>query len=341
MADDWVILLDHSIQLGPDKLFVILGIREGAIDFRRPLRYQDLDPLWMTASSHWNGDVICERLNRLQQMLGQIKYAVGDYGSDIKKGLRLAGIPHVHDITHHIALILKKLYADDAVYQDVTQRLARIRKKFGQTAAAHLLPPKQRKKSRYHNLRPLATYGRHILSYLEQQNKPTQGERAFREAITWIRAYRVFFEEMFEVTTLVGEIERSVKHQGLSPTTVDQCCQILTQVATEKGGQFKADILQYFQTTLALTSAVEAVLCTSDILESAFGKYKNYVSCNAMAGITDLALCIAAFTCSLAPQELADALEHTRHSDVTTWAHIHIGPTLLQKRRKAFSESQK
>lgn len=86
-----------------------------------------------------------------------------------------------------------------------------------------------------------------------------------------------------------------------------------------------------------------AIICTSDILKSAFGKYKNYVSCNAMAGITDLALCIAAFTCSLTSQELHKAFEHTTRNDIRTWAEFNIGPTVLKKRREAFSaaESQK
>ena len=42
-ANDWVIILDHSIQLGQEKILVILGIRQSNIDFTRPLQYQDLD----------------------------------------------------------------------------------------------------------------------------------------------------------------------------------------------------------------------------------------------------------------------------------------------------------
>ncbi len=52
-ADDWVILLDHSIQLGREKLFV--GIRESEIDFTRPLRFQDLEPLLEVVREKWNG----------------------------------------------------------------------------------------------------------------------------------------------------------------------------------------------------------------------------------------------------------------------------------------------
>jgi len=341
VADDWVILLDHSKKLGAEKLFVILGIQERAIDFSRPLIYEDLEPLWISTSAQWNGEFVREILERLQEKLGRFKYAVGDYGSDIRKGLRVAGVPHVHDVTHRIALSLKRLYADDPTYQDVSQRLARIRQQFGQNVAAHLVPPTQRTKSRYHNLRPIAAYGQHILRYLERCPEPPQGHEAFYQAIIWIQESRAFFDEMHEVTTLVCDIERQVKHHGLSSVTLQHCCQVLSQVSTAKGWQFKFDILVYFQMTLALPRVTETVLCTSDILESAFGKYKNYVSCNPMAGITDLALCIAAFTCLLTPQEITEALEFSREHDILRWGRLYFGPTLLRKRRQAFSESTK
>ncbi len=341
MTAAWGILLDHTVQLGSEKLFVIVGLRESTIDFRRPLQYEDLEPLWMSASAHWNGDFISEILERLQDTLGRIKYAVGDYGSDIRKGLRVAGIPHIHDVTHRIALSLKTLYADDPIYQDVAQRLARIRQQFGQTTAAHLLPPNQRTKSRYHNLGPLAAYGNHILTYLHRPHDATPEDGKFRDAMAWMAEYQAFFTEMNEVTTVVCEIERLVKWHGLSSFTLDQCCQRLSKVSTEKGVQFTFDILVYFHMTLALPRVFGTIVCTSDILESAFGKYKNYVSCNPMAGITDLALCIAAFTCSLDSQEIAEALEHVREHHVTRWACVYLGPTLLKKRRRAFAESQK
>lgn len=186
VTDDWVILLDHTVQLGSEKLFVIVGLRESTLDFQRPLQYEDLDPLWMSASAHWTGEFIQEILERLQLTLGRIKYAVGDYGGDIRKGLRLAGIPHIHDVTHRIALSLKHLYADDPMSQNVSQRLAHIRQQFGQTVAAHLLPPSQRTKSRYHNLRPLAAYGRHILTSLSRSHDPTPVDTTFRDAMAWI-----------------------------------------------------------------------------------------------------------------------------------------------------------
>jgi hypothetical protein len=338
VAKDWVILLDHTIQLGPSKLFVIWGIRASTIDFTRPLRYQDLEPLWMSASPQWTGDFIGELLERVQAPLGHITYAVGDYGSDIRKGLRVAGIPHIHDVTHRIALILKRLYADDPSYQIISQRLAQIRRQLGHTVASHLQPPNQRTKSRYHNLRPIAEYGQYMLAYLAWPPTSIPGDAALREAMSWIVEYRTFFEELSEVTRCVCAVEREVKQHGLSALTVDRCSSLLMPVSTPKGRCFVFDILVYVHTTLGLTTVKDAILCTSDILESAFGKYKNYVSRNPMAGITDLALCLAAFTCSLSSQEISEALERTTVHDVTRWGRMYLEPTLLKKRRDVFQQ---
>ena len=79
------------------------------------------------------------------------------------------------------------------------------------------------------------------------------------------------------------------------------------------------------------------LVCTSDILESAFGKYKNYLSKNPMAGVTKLALVIAAFTSSLKEDEMKDALETTRMKDIQAWTKKHIGTTLFAQRKLLLS----
>ena len=53
--------------------------------------------------------------------MGKFKYAVGDYGSDLKNGLSLSKIPHIQDLSHLIALIIEKLYKKDAGHGDLAQ----------------------------------------------------------------------------------------------------------------------------------------------------------------------------------------------------------------------------
>jgi hypothetical protein len=76
------------------------------------------------------------------------------------------------------------------------------------------------------------------------------------------------------------------------------------------------EILAHMQETLKLLPEKKRIVFTSDIIESAFGKYKNYVSSNPMAGITNLVLTIAAFTASLEKKEIKKALETTTVNDI-------------------------
>jgi hypothetical protein len=91
-ADDWIIILDESIQVGKDKVLMIFGIREKNIDFSRPLRFQDLSPLRELVNTSWSGIEIKNVLLGIKKELGGIKYAVSDGGGNIKNGLELSGI---------------------------------------------------------------------------------------------------------------------------------------------------------------------------------------------------------------------------------------------------------
>jgi len=81
------------------------------------------------------------------------------------------------------------------------------------------------------------------------------------------------------------------------------------------------------------------LLCTSDIIESSFGKYKNYMSQNSMAGITDLSLCLAAFTNRLDATKLKIGLENTKMNDLKKWSKENIRETHFSKRKRTLAIS--
>ena len=45
VADDWVWMIDHSIQIGQCKCLVILGIRRSELSVGRPLCHRDMQPI--------------------------------------------------------------------------------------------------------------------------------------------------------------------------------------------------------------------------------------------------------------------------------------------------------
>lgn len=337
-ANDWIIIIDESIQIGPDKILMIYGIREKDIDFSRPLRLQDLVPATELVSNTWTGEDIYEVLLDVEKELGTIKYAVSDGGKNIIKALRLYKAPHIYDITHKIALIISKLYKNDVTYIRLTKKMAGVRSKYLQTDCAHLIPPKLRTKSRYLNINDISKWCLNTLKYYKK-NKDVEKEKQIKicKKISWIIEYKDFIKELSELNTLVCKIERILKHNGFSSESWKKCNELLQNINNDKTKIFKQEINIYADELKAKSKGIDKLLITSDIIESSFGKYKNYVSNNPMAGITNLILCLAAFTCSFDEKEIKEALENTVIQDVKEWTKKNIGLTLFQKRREAYS----
>ena len=92
---------------------------------------------------------------------------------------------------------------------------------------------------------------------------------------------------------------------------------------------------------MAVIGNHKIVLCSSDIIESMFGAYKNFVSSNKMAGVTKLVLVMAALTCEMTLESVKKSLEATTGQQLRDWDEEFIGTTLHRKRREVMGKSQK
>ncbi len=341
-ANDWIILLDHSIQIGNQKILVIYGVRQSELKFERALQYKDLTTLAIVSKTKWTGQDVADQIIKLEKDLGKIIYAIGDYGGNLKKGLRICEIKHIHDLTHWMALEVEKLYKNDKKYLCFSLKMSELRIKFSQSDLAHIIPPKQRKKSFYQNIKTISDWAVKSLQFLERENEKTKSYIKEKENLLWLKDYEDFIYELDSINQTICEIEKVLKTKGLSTETIKTCNSILNLSKlnkSEKGKKIKPKILNYLRQTLQLVPQKESLLCTSDILESAFGKYKNYVNSNPMACVTNIILCLAAFTCTLSEQEIIKAIEKTKIKDIKKWTDDNIGKSVLKNRTIMLSAS--
>ena len=335
ISDDWIIILDHSIQLGNEKIFLVYGIQESKVNFKKPISFQDLTPLLVRIQTKATGDIVKKEIEELEKQIGKIKYAVADHGSNIKNGLEKLGIPHIHDITHAIALIFQKIYKNNDVFISYSQEMAELRNKISQTDDAVIMPPKPRSKSRFHNIDKISKWGIKILNYLEREKNI---DKLLFEKLSWVHKYENLIKELFLLNKTMCKIQKILKTNGLSESTINKCNQLLKKLKTNNGKIFIEKLTEYFDKYKKLLPGTENILCTSDIIESAFGKYKNYVSKNPMAGISNLVLCLVAFTSSFKDQEIIEALETTPIKKIIDWSKKEIGDTLFKRRKMIFND---
>lgn len=338
-ADDWIIILDESVEFGNEKILVILGVREKDIDFNRALNYQDLQTLAIKISNRWSGEDIHREIQVLTKEIGTIKYAVADMGNAIKKALRISDLQHVTDITHKISWIIKELYHNDEQFISYTKKTAHLRGSLPLGKLAYLLPPAQRVNSRFMNLKPIVEWGNSIIRLLETKKEL----KLEREKFSFVPQYKEFLNEIHQIIILSIKIQKMIKNCGLSKSTLKQCKALFYGIRAKRIKKFKCQIMIYLEGLNAIATKVNSVklLCSSDILESAFGKYKSYINANPSIGITDLCLTIAAFTSNFKNEaKIREAMESIKIKDLTKWRLENVGKSLLTRRLDALQKSR-
>ena len=88
-ADDWVWMIDHTLQLGPYKCLIIIGIRLSIWDETRPLEHEDMTLLDLTPMEQSSGEQVREQLEAVTQITGLPRAVVSDEGTDLKRGMEL------------------------------------------------------------------------------------------------------------------------------------------------------------------------------------------------------------------------------------------------------------
>ncbi len=330
--DYWVIIIDESVQFGQNKLLVIYGIEKTKIKFNHPINYYDLDPLVIKSKNSWKAEDIGKELLKLEGQIGKICYAIADQGNSIKKALKNQSIAHVYDITHYISLALEHLYKHDEAFNDFTGKMAHMRKSMCLGKLSHVLPPQQRANARFMSLRPISDWGSAVIKLLDDNNPAFIQEQ---EGLLWIKQYRHLIRELQHLNLIINRIQQVIKANGVCKWTVRYCLKTVMKTC-QKGKLLllKQNMKEYFQTVMNLAKDELTIACSSDIIESAFGKYKNYLQANPMVGITNLSLSIGAFTSPINNENMKMALEHIKVSDIQEWSKDNIGETTLAKRRR-------
>jgi hypothetical protein len=332
-ADDWVIILDESVQFGHSKLLVVLGIRESMIDFTRSLQYEDMVCLKLKASQSWKSDEILDIIKSVENEVGKIKYAVADMGNSIKKAISLHNIQHVADITHIISLIFKEIFGKDPQFKEYITMLSKLRGEMPLTEISHLLPPKQRANSRFMNLKPIFNWGKEMVSALPFMNIP----KKYKEKLETIYQYKDLILQTCELIDKANKIQKILKNNGLSMDSKRKCLRLFSKTDNPKTQQFKQKITDYFNDILNKFPKKTTILCTSDMIESSFGKFKFYTNKNTSIGITNLALTIPAFLGKTEITDVHKGLSTIKINNLKNWSAEYIGDTELKKRRNAIN----
>ena len=347
-ADDWIWIMDHTLQLGPYKCLVIVGIRLAAWDAQRPLEHEDMTLLNLTPMEQSSGERVHEQLAATVRTTGVPRAVVSDEGTDLKRGMELFRrdhplVRHQHDLKHKNALLLKKELEGDSRWGEFVKEANRAKLGTTQTALAFLNPPGLKTKARYMNLDTLVRWGVRTLNYLDAgrpASDPTLDRRKVTEKLGWLDHYREDLYRWSELLQVAHTAEKAVRG-GIHSSICQELGAQLEPLATTLAAQrLSKNVLAFLKQQSAGLAADERLIGSSEVLESIIGKYKRLQSCHSKGGMTAMLLSIGAIVGRKTTATIKKALERVRTADVDHWCKDHLGITLQSQRRLAFSATK-
>lgn len=346
-AGDWVLLIDHSVQIGTVKACVILGIRLGDIPYpRRALRFEDLHVIAIIPVEQSTGEIVDAQLEQATQRIGIPRQIVSDGGSDVKKGAALFAGRHpqtavTYDAAHHGAIVLKRRFEDDPQWSDYIARLGQVKSRIQQTIDAFLAAPSLRPKARYMNLESLLKWSRRILKLLDQHASGSSSRASARAELrySWLRDYRASIEQWSRWEATVRASVSYVRTRGLSVDSESELREHLSELSAESYDETLAtELTTFVRKSSAAAGPGECLVGSTEVLESLFGKWKTLERQESQSGITGLILSLGAILGSWPASRIQAALEATPTKHVVSWCKDQLPSSVQSQRRLALSE---
>lgn len=352
-AEDWVWIMDHTVQLGPWKCLVIVGVRLSAWRRKKgPLEHADLTLLNLTPMEQSTGEAVAAQLGRTWEATGIVPAAVlSDEGAELKKGMRLfraaspawRKVPHVYDIKHKVATILKKELHRDKTWQSFVTRANRTKLRVTLTELAFLVPPGLKNKARYMNLDTLVDWGRRVLGYVDNPSDfPGQkvNSKRLRQKLGWLRAYRRPLAAWAELLKVASRAEACVRREGYHARAAEELKQQLLPLArTPASLRLKAGLVAFVTEQSKDLAPGQHLLGSSEVLESLLGKYKRIQGTHSKGGMTGSLLSIGAAVLQKSSTVIQTAMAAVPVAAVAQWVRDNLGLTVPAQQALAFQRN--
>lgn len=339
-ADDWVWIVDHTVQMGPWKCLAIVGVRLSSWDRSRPLEQRDLTLLNLTPMRQSNGAAVAEQLKATVAQTGLPRAVVSDEGAELISGMQQfrqglttdREVPHLHDIKHKVATLLKKELHTDAMWQAFVTQSNRTKLQLTLTDLAFLTPPSLKTKARYMNLDTLVSWGQRALAFLDEprdcSGQPVDRDKLLQK-LGWLRDYRQALAVWHELLQVGGAAETYVRYTGYHRQAVDELDRELAPLARSEASRRLQDGLLAFLTRQTENLPLgERLIGSSEVLESLFGTYKRIQGTHSKGGMTAALLNIGATLLDKTPAVIAQALAAVPVRQVSQWVRDNLGLTI-------------
>jgi hypothetical protein len=321
------VTVDESMMLGSQKLLLTLSFSETSPHYGA-LTYNDVSIVDMSVRPSWNGDSIGEVLDSLQTKMGTSpSYMVSDNASIMSKAARVQNLPQVRDIGHSVALCVQHRYENDDEFKAFTKEVSGVKFREVMCSVAYLLPPKQRTTARFMNIADTVKWASKMLRAFPRLTEDEQKVFAF------LQNYVPLIEELELVISCTNKIMKRMKNSGLSYKMVQKSFKEIALLQSSSCSRVRGvgeELLQFLKDERQKLPDTQTVWnCSSDIVESLFGRFKRIKSPNALNGVTGRIFLLPLLTRVASPEgrkslNVKECLEKVLLADLKQWKNTHL-----------------
>jgi hypothetical protein len=344
-ADDWIVIVDHTLQLGTRKCLLIVGVRQSEWEqLTGPLEHKHLTMLALEPVEKSHGELVDRQLQEVADKVGVPLAILSDEGSDLTNGAALFKKRHpdthvLNDIAHKAAVVLKHELREDPRWDDFIKHCGQTQPRVKQTELGQLAPPTLKVKARYMNLGPLIGWGAKMLHLVDTApaERPEKLDLSrLEEKFGWICDFREALVDWTDVHRAINTVLEYARIEGYHAQATTELRQQLALVAHTAAGQRVANsLIDVVEQQSRGVKPGESLPASSEVLESLIGKGKRLQGQHSRGGITKMILGMAASVATLTCERVREALETISTLDLVEWCDEHLGASLTAQRRQA------
>jgi hypothetical protein len=341
-------MADHSNQIGPEKVLVVLGVRASQLPPPgETLEHEDMRVLMVEPGTHWKRGNVAAAYDRLVQRCGPPRAVLSDGAAELREGAECLKIGRsdmivVQDFKHKAASLLKSRLATCPRFAAFNTALGKTRSAIQQTELAHLTPPTQRSKARFMNLGPMLEWASAVswlLDHPEANARRKIASERLDEKLGWLRSFAAELTAWDACQRVVHAGLRFINEQGLSRGAAERLRAIFSATAHGEISQWLAErLVEFVAIAEAKLPPGERLPMSTEILESTFALYKQLEGQHSKGGFTSLLAGFAALLKPATEKSIRLAFSRVSVKHVRRWTKTNLETTLTSQRHALYAE---
>lgn len=345
-SDNIIAIADITISLGKLKCLAILGAQANNLEQREDytLNHQDVEVLGIHITEKATGDFVQQSFEETRNRIGaEFLGIVIDQGPEMIKGCRQyqnerSNVLVIHDIKHKMSLVMEHALKKNAVWIEYNKKMLETRRLIQQTEFAAMVPPRQRNKARFMDIGYILNWSKRVLKAKQSGRLDWIPHERYEEYFGWLKEYEKSLEDWSFMEEAVDMINSICREHGLSHEIYEYIRINFTEALSDNNADFLKFLKEALKSVEEETCKLkpgQVMLCSTEVEESIFGKFKELNSGGHGIGSNVLGL-----TIFVGPEQteasIKEAMENCSTKKGLDWIKQKAGKTLGSLRHRIF-----